>query len=80
MAYSSEEMRNAAHQSKLLALQAKDPELRARLFVMAADIERQALEAEEAVAKEACHPNDCVAASRAVPRQRSRFGRRRKPK
>ena len=80
MANSPEEMRNAARQSKLLALQAKDPEHQAKLFAMAADIERQAREAEEALARDAGRPDDCVTANRAVPRQRRRFGRRLKPK
>ena len=52
MANSPEELREAAHRSRLLALQAKDPEQQAKLFAMADDIERQAIEAEIAASNE----------------------------
>lgn len=80
MASSPEELRKAAHNTRRLALQAEDPEQRAKLFAMAADIDRQALEAEQTLAggDRAQLPGVRPDEPRAVPRKRPWLRRRRK--
>ena len=80
MTSSPEELRKAALASSRLALQAKDPKHRARLLAFAADIERQAMEAEQAHSGEDATrlPDVRLAETRAVPLKRRWIRRRRK--
>ena len=75
-----EELRRAAYVSKRLALDAKDPEQRAKLFAMAADLERQAHEADQARSgKDSADPGEASAAKApATPRKDRWITRRRK--
>ena len=81
MTRTPEELRSAAYVSKRLALEAKEPEQRAKLFAMAADLERQASEADQArSSKDAAEPSEGPAAeASAKPRKGRWIPRRHKP-
>ena len=80
MTRTSGELRRAAYVSKRLALEANDPERQAKLFAMAAELERQAHEADQARSgKDSADPGEASAAKApATPRKGRWITRRRK--
>lgn len=79
MTSTPEELRSAAYASKRLALEAKDSEQQAKLFAMAADLERQALEAGQARSGEdAAEPREVPAAEAPARPRKGRWIRRRR--